>query len=140
MNKERMLLLADLLDTIQPQQFNIQYWTSDYDEDSGDHFCQDMVDLSAYKCNTAACIAGWAVALENDLEVVDCNINTIEDRAVNYLDLTDEQRHRLFYYSSLSIWAEHAYEVGLGEDSADDLSSKGAAYGLRKIVSGEWEL
>jgi hypothetical protein len=136
-----MLLLADLLDNIEPQQFNIQYWASDYDNVTHHHSCQDdFVDLSAYKCNTAACIAGWAVALQNDLEVIDCPIDSIEERAMEYLGLGYDDKQRLFYYGSGSIWGEHCDELGLAEDDIEALSSKDAAAGLRLIVNGNWEL
>lgn len=90
MNKERMLLLADLLDNLKPVQFNMSEWfsyvfdpnndladsnskmlDSSYDptwEEQGDlSFNQKGVQvMNGYDCKAAACIAGWAVVMKND--------------------------------------------------------------------------
>lgn len=140
MNKERMLLLAELLDNIKPEKFNITYWTSDYNEDDNVHRCQDdkFIDLSVYNCETAGCIAGWAVALKNDLEVNDVEPDSVEAIARDYLGLTFEEGQRLFYYSSASIWSDHCSALGLYNN--EDVTNKQAATTLRKIVAGDWVL
>jgi hypothetical protein len=90
MNKERMLLLADLLDNLKPVQFNMSEWfsyvhveddeinsrnekmlDSSYDptwEEQGELcFTQKSVQvMNGYDCKAAACIAGWAVVMKND--------------------------------------------------------------------------
>ena len=90
MNKEKMLLLADLLDNLKPVQFNMSEWfsyvydpnddladsnskmlDSSYDptwEEQGDlSFNQRTVQvMNGYDCKAAACIAGWAVVMKND--------------------------------------------------------------------------
>lgn len=146
MNKERMILLADLLDSISPENFNLAYWASYYspgEEEEFRHSCQDgdYVELSAYKCNTAGCVAGWAVALKNDLSIdkTVC-ITEIEEQARDYLGLTDQEAHSLFYYSSLSIWNCYHEQLGLDDDFGFDHSVKShhAATMLRNLAEGKW--
>lgn len=139
MNKERMILLADLLDSIKPEKFNITYWTSDYNPDEDQHYFQDdIADLSVYNCNSAACIAGWAVAMKNDLQVNDVRIDHIEEIAKNYLDLSHEESQRLFYYGSASVWSDYGEQLGLYEN--EKLTGSQAAIALREIAAGNWEL
>ena len=78
MNKERMLMLADILDKVKPMQFNMGDWFSVYVgdeddteediyyEDSGAFRTNNVMEMNGYDCNAAACIAGWAVVLKND--------------------------------------------------------------------------
>jgi hypothetical protein len=139
MNKERMILLADLLDSIKPEKFNIIYWASDYNEDTTDYSCQgDIVDLSVYNCNTAGCIAGWAVAMKNDLQVNDVYLDRIEEMAKDYLDLSYEESQRLFYYGGSSVWSDYGEQLGL--DDNEKLTGSQAAIALREIAAGNWEL
>jgi len=139
MNKERMILLADLLDSIKPEKFNIVYWTSDYNPDEDEHYCQDdIVDLSVYNCNTAGCIAGWAVAMKNDLQVNDVRLDHVEEIAKDYLDLTHEESQRLFYYGSASVWSDYGEQLGLYDN--EKLTASQAAIALREIAAGNWEL
>ena len=139
MNKERMILLADLLDSIKPEKFNITYWASDYNEYTTDYSCQDdIADLSVYNCNTAGCIAGWAVAMKNDLQVNDVYLDRVEEIAKDYLDLTYEESQRLFYYGNASVWSEYGEKLGCYDN--EKVTASQAAITLRKIVAGEWEL
>lgn len=139
MNKERMILLADLLDSIKPEKFNIVYWTSDYNPDEDQHYCQDdIVDLSVYNCNTAGCIAGWAVAMKNDLQVNDVRLDHVEEIAKDYLDLSYEESQRLFYYGSASVWSDYGEQLGIYDN--EKLTASQAAIALRKIAVGDWEL
>lgn len=154
MNKQRMLLLADLLDSIKPEKFNLTYWASNVKHDPIDdhysYFCQDgeYVDLSVYNCNTAGCVAGWAVALKNDLNVVltddgadGIKIFNVESQAREYLDLTHDESTSLFYYGCNSIWSKYSEELGLddteiGYDNA--VKSHHAALLIRYIAEGKW--
>ena len=89
MNKQRMLMLADVLDNVKPQQFNMTDWLSeytndDYDEEDLHTFADgaawstrnEMV-MNGYDCNAAACIAGWAVVLKNDFALNNPNQGTV---------------------------------------------------------------
>jgi len=81
MNKERMLLLADVLDRVKPMQFNMGDWFSVYIgdddleeediyyEDTDVFRTNDVMQMNGYDCKAAACIAGWAVVLKNDFAV-----------------------------------------------------------------------
>lgn len=138
MNTERMFLLADLLDSLPPEKFNLSYWVSEiYDEGySNDDYC----DLSAYNCNSAACIAGWAVALKNDLNAGSVYCGDIEMDAAEYLGLTLQERNRLFYYGSDTIWNTHRETLGCEIPFEDTVTNKMAATAVRNIAQGKWEL
>lgn len=142
MNKERMLLLAELLETIKPHKFNLETWVSVYDEECNWHSSPDYVDLSAYNCNSAACVAGWAVAMKNDLTVDDLQCRTVEEEAIEYLGLNYREAQHLFYYGSDSIYEQHRSELGIleGEPLAIAVTAKHAAMTIRKVVDGEWSL
>jgi len=142
MNKERMLLLAELLETIKPHKFNIETWVSVYDAERDWHCSHDYVDLSAYNCNSAACIAGWAIAMKNDLTVDQLHCRTVEEEAAKYLELTVYEAQHLFYYGDDSIYGQHRSELGILEDEplAKAVTAKHAAMTIRKVVEGEWSL
>lgn len=146
MNKERMLMLADLLEEIKEHQFNIEYWVSDYDPESGEYVvddsASDIVDYSVYKCESAACIAGWAVALKNDMKVSEQDVTEIEEKAADYLGLTTWEAKKLFYFDTRSIWNERADELGYQREHylAHQVKAVDAAFAIRRIVDGEWSL
>jgi hypothetical protein len=74
MNREKMHKLALFLEDLESSRFNIGYWVSQslsYDDDEslsyGDEIeFTDGEVLDVNLCGTAGCIAGWAVALENN--------------------------------------------------------------------------
>jgi len=142
MNKERMLLLAELLETIKPHKFNIETWVSEYDEACEWHSSPDYVDLSAYNCSSAACIAGWAVAMKNDLTVNNLKAGDVEQEAENYLGLNHREAQSLFYYGSDSIYEKHRDDLGILPEEllAKTITAKHAAMTIRKVVDGEWSL
>lgn len=142
MNKERMLLLAELLETIKPHKFNIETWISEYDEACDWHSSPDYVDLSAYNCNSAACVAGWAVAMKNDLTVNQLSCRTVEEEATEYLGLNYREAQHLFYYGEESVYGQHRDELGILEHEPlqNAVTAKHAAMTIRKVVDGEWSL
>lgn len=100
MNKQRMIMLADLLDKVKPIQFNMtdwfSVWTGDYDgyEDDDDFYYEadgnawktnDLMVMNGYDCQAAACIAGWAVVLKNDFALNNPNQQTVNYRSDNTL-------------------------------------------------------
>ena len=103
MNKQRMLMLADVLDNVKPQQFNMTDWLSDFnnddywDEEDLHASCDgaawstrnDMV-MNGYDCNAAACIAGWAVVLKNDFA-----LNNPNQQTVHHASNSDSWEERL---------------------------------------------
>jgi hypothetical protein len=141
MNKERMYLLAELLETIPPAKFKLTSWTCDYDAEEHLYDVQEFsATLSAYDCGTAGCIAGWAVAMKNDLSINQYKLTSFEREAGEYLGLTPEEGRALFYYNSNSVW--HHYRNAFGFDDAwdydDVVEAKHAAYALRMLADGEW--
>ena len=147
MNKERMLLLADLLEGLPEYKFNMQYWASEWDDEHQEHINQDdgYVYLSGYDCTTAGCVAGWAMAMKNDmaieneLEMSSCDI---ENGAAEYLGLNHVQANDIFYYGSDSVYARYAGELGLNTDQllGHQITQKHASIVVRKVAEGEWSL
>ena len=98
MNKERMLMLADVLDKVKPMQFNMGDWFSVYvgDEDYAeeDIYYEDsdvfrtntVMQMNGYNCDAAACIAGWAVVLKNDFAVNNPNTLCVNSSSRNSWD------------------------------------------------------
>jgi hypothetical protein len=67
---------------------------------------QEHWDQYTYGCGTAACLAGWAVALENNwtmgqLFTVNQTGFSIRDRAQELLGLTRDQAHALFSFHTV---------------------------------------
>ena len=137
MNKERMMMLADLLDSLPEEKFDLTYWINDREQEEE---TPDYVDLSVYDCNTTACIAGWAVALKNDLAVDELYCGDVEKEAGEYLGLSRQEMQRLFYYGIETIWNDHADELDCGFPYEDTVTSKIAATAIRNIAQGKWEL
>lgn len=127
MNKEKLLELADFLESIPDERFNLNrftcsfeddIWENEYNEviiDGRSYESSDFVDLNV--CNTAGCIAGWAIALNNN-GYANIGLITTSDyadaiclRAGYYLGLDLEQAKQLFYVSEPeSIWNRYAYD------------------------------
>jgi hypothetical protein len=183
MNKERMSLLADLLDSLKPMKFDMGNWfstyrgetivPSNYGEDPEEHqhlpFVTNRVQkMNGYDCDSAACIAGWAVVLKNDFAVDRPHVETVEDHtdgqlydntvdsyaahlpilleACDYLGLTKEEGAALFTDDEHNrFWQENASDLGidLDPDIGFDLSlvtPKIAAKAIRGVLSGDYEL
>lgn len=127
MNKEKLLELADFLESIPDERFNLNrftcsfeddIWANEHDEviiDGRNYESSDFVDLNV--CNTAGCIAGWAIALNNNGHA---NIGFITTaayadsiclRAGYYLGLNLEEAKQLFYVTGYeSVWNRYAYD------------------------------
>jgi hypothetical protein len=94
MNKERLLLLADMIENSTPPKnfpdlyFNMaNYWEGP--EDKG----FDPVDQEYHTCGTGACIAGWATATFGSGTT---KHERIQREAMCLLELTPCQADRLF--------------------------------------------
>ncbi|MGJ7541552.1 hypothetical protein [Variovorax sp. LT1R16] len=62
MNKDRLLLLAEKLETVVPAaKFNLQHWRSTYGADSDAQLLND-------ECGTTGCAIGWACAMPEFIE------------------------------------------------------------------------
>ena len=131
MNVQIMSRLADFIDNLKPNRFNMEYWISEYnpevDNDTGGFIAGDIVDIS--ECNTAACVAGWTVALFNggkfdhldymhDPKTAYIGVNMELDKwsglpfsfARKILDLTEAQAKRLFYCDKNSIYFDLRFD------------------------------
>lgn len=137
MNKERMMMLADLLDSLPEEKFDLTFWINDREQEQE---TPDYVDLSVYDCNTTACIAGWAVALKNDLAVDQLYCGDVEREAGDYLGLNRQEMQRLFYYGTETIWADYKHDLGCEYPFDHTVTNKMAATAVRNIAQGKWEL
>jgi hypothetical protein len=147
MNKERMLLLADLLEGLPEHKFSIEYWASEWNDEHQEHVNQDdgYIYLSGYDCTTAGCVAGWAMAMKNDMAIkndLEMDAGDIEHGAAAYLGLNRFQANDLFYYGSDSVYARYAGELGLNTDQllGHQITQKHASIVVRKVAEGEWSL
>jgi hypothetical protein len=121
MNKERMLQLADYIEKLPEHKFEMQYWISQkvqkenpYGEDYWKMDYAPRMDsnslseklLEPLDCGTACCIAGWATAIQNNFKPIAImqNGQSIENRALEWLDLTEKQGQNLFLINIDTVW------------------------------------
>lgn len=130
MNKNKIMQLADFLDTLPRHRFNISRWSSAFDsdeyyEDTKDidedvfhidswryYYLSNVIDVNI--CNTAGCIAGWAIAMDNGGKVEFPTVhnseiaNNILARGAISLGLTMNQARKLFFTSQgNSVWVNY---------------------------------
>ena len=151
MNVDNMTKLADLLDRLPAKKFNMEYWTSEIigDTHSGNvtYYCNNEY-IDYYDCKTAGCIAGWVLALKNDLRAFDVpvSIATLKGDACEFLGLTYEQGDKLFLMSEDTVWYDiHFSDFDIfydddGKLTADLITNDMAVKVLRNIISGEVDL
>jgi hypothetical protein len=165
MNHTKMLELANFMENLEAERFNMGYWVSyfDYDEDNQKNIYQENEVLDINDCNTAGCIAGWTVALEyggafNIDEHIYQDSNDyydfgVKDSARNILNLKQSEADRLFLFSSESVWFDYRKDYDLTEFyeyrndenvlyaiDEEEIKPKHVADMLRRIVSGEVKL
>lgn len=119
------------------------------DENIFDAVEQQVVDKdipTMLKCNTTACIAGWALVgayNSNYKYAVDAAIPVAYNAQI-YLGLTDAEAYQLFYCEDNSIWAKVADEYKLDFNCSEvdewSINPKIAADVLRRIAKGELSL
>ena len=150
MNIDAMNKMADLLEVIEPEAFDMGFWWASVDSNI---------------CGTAGCIAGWAVHVDatTKVEAFTWPTNDKEQRvqllkkygapthyseggfpypsvAAALLELDWTEASRLF--ESDSWWHEKLLELGLIEEQDDDfdlhyITSKQAAIVVRALVDGD---
>ena len=126
-----MLKLADLLEILPSERFNMDYWFSYVSETSlGDPVYESSYSIALNECGTAGCVAGWTMALANDgvydfdavrneQEYLHDGLNWLyfsdmEDMAANHLGLTHFEAQQLFHVSNDSnLWVKYHSELGL---------------------------
>ena len=157
MNKEKMLRLADVLENIQEQQFEMDSWIShkveavsstgrQYWIKDPQYSMFDGKQLEPLDCGTACCIAGWATAIENNFQPIELNMNglSIEERAKYWLELTDDEARNLFFIDPRTVWTYYIEELGYEFDPYDEsfsgITNKDAAYVLKEIANGEFDI
>lgn len=130
MNKTKITQLADFLDSLPRHRFDINRWSStfdssDYYESSKDqdqdllsidfnhyYYSSNIIDINI--CNTAGCIAGWAIAMDNNGKIELPTVNNSETaasivtRGAISLGLTINQARKLFFTSEgNSVWVNY---------------------------------
>lgn len=101
MNTERILLLADFIESLPDERLDMRYWASDPEgeEDLGQPTCTIL-----HNCGTAACLGGYTEALFNPTRTSFCGTRGLwspedplpSDSAGTLLGLTVAQAHNLF--------------------------------------------
>lgn len=163
MNKERMIELAEFLESLDRDRFDLRSYFAErlHDEDGfaiiNDQGEPEQFPIShktffknedIHSCNTTACIAGWAIAKFKHVlekEVLDhfysgCELYV----ASNILGLEDHEAAQIFYADSASLWFRFAKYFGLdiAEDNTSiskwyDVHPKHAAEMLRMLANEE---
>jgi len=161
MNETKMLELADFMEKLESDRFNMGYWISyiDYDENNVPLYQMNEV-LDIDDCNTAGCIAGWAIAFQNSGILETGNAfsdefyfhDDIPVKARCVLELTEMEGDRLFLFGSDSVWFQHREDYGFTQHynegnldglerpyaiSEEEIQTKHVADMLRRIVKGE---
>lgn len=127
MNKTIMTTLADIIESLPRQKFNMQYWSSavtryenpDAIDDNEPHIwfytsnTGSKEQLSIHNCNTAGCIGGWAVAFANNMSISNMDDSEILYQAAHILGLEIEDGRSLFFPDEHSIWLKYRKELGL---------------------------
>ena len=167
MKTEKIEALADFIESIPSKRFNISNWISELMGENYSYYnAAETLDIDI--CNTAGCIAGWTLALDNGGVIKLPRVKTPDDakaialRGAESLGLSLEQAVRLFYVDEGSIWVEYIdmYEEFLdcyGDDDLewskedkdqlagyladnDVINNKVAVFMLRQIAKGEVKL
>lgn len=141
MNKENMLELADFLETIDGEQFNMYHWL----------LVNRLLDnpskeFNPYDCNTVGCIAGWAALLENNLKLTNLETSDVSVIAKNWLGLTAIEAYNLFHTPKNSVWYFYLDDINCDysyndiEEGYEDISNLDAAYVIRKVANKEIDI
>ena len=153
MNVDNMTKLADLLERLPEKKFNMEYWTSEIVGDSHNgnvaYYNHNNGNIDYYDCNTAGCIAGWTIALKNNLRSFDVPIHsvvTLKEEACEFLGLSYEQGDALFLMGEDTVWYDihfSNFDIFYDDDgklTADFITNDMAVKVLRNIISGEVDL
>jgi len=157
MNKERMLKLADYIESLPEHKFEMKYWLSTKIEQgmwNGKPYWstyshpiihnseQNTKTMEPLDCGTACCIAGWATAMKDNFKPIALiqDGKSIEDRALEWLDLTGMEGRNLFLTSINTVWTDYfnkfSFELDEYEDSYKNITNIAAAYVIRDVANG----
>lgn len=101
MNIERLTKLAELLDTVPPDRFNMDYW--------GLAPHGDLEDLNIAECGTAACALGWACSIP-EFRAAGLRLRKI-GTSIRYDHFSPEIKIRSEAYPALEV-AHEAFHAG----------------------------
>jgi hypothetical protein len=90
MNREKMHKLALFLEDLDSDRFNIGYWVSQSQMWNSELDFVEGYSLDTNICNTAGCIAGWAVALENNGKISIVEYLDEDDDGSDYCNACDD--------------------------------------------------
>ena len=142
MNKENMLELAELLESIPDEQFNMDHWL--LNNDPFNRF--EEREFDPHNCNTVGCIAGWAALLESDFKRTLGEVFKVSEIAKNWLGLTSIEAYNLFHTHKNSVWYFYLQDINCDyfyddiEEQYEDISKLDASYVIRQIANGEIDI
>ena len=151
-----MLQLAAYIENLPEHKFEMQYWISQkvkkenylgeeyWKLDYAPTLLSDLTEglLEPLDCGTACCIAGWATSIESNFKPIAIvqDGKSIEDRALEWLDLTPLEGRNLFLISIDTVWTDYYakcnFDLDEDEDCYKNISNKDAALVIRDIANG----
>lgn len=145
MNVELLLAIADMIEA-EPKHWDLSdFLRVDWHATSWREKQSLTANEFYVRCDTAACVAGWATILASEPED---KIGSLDFLALGRraLEITAAEANRLFYASRHSVWTDVADEYGWdritlidGEDWSI-IKAEQAADVLRRIARGELTL
>jgi hypothetical protein len=98
-----MTQLADLIESVDPIRFNIEWWTGkvDYSDANvfpkytGNHYADNNY-INVHDCSTAGCVAGWALAMTSSYGST-CASSDFSKEAATVLGITTHEARDLFH-------------------------------------------
>lgn len=123
MNKQRMIELANTLESVDKERFDLRWYFAQYLRDEEGNILYDEDNIpegdgisSKYfltleeknTCDTTACIAGWAISKFRDQIPSNFIYKNEIEIARHLLDLELHEAYQLFYADAASLWARHA--------------------------------
>lgn len=125
MNHENIKSLITLLESVDDDSFNMQYFF--YTEGRMIGF-KEFTKLN-HVCGTTACIAGWVNVLvemgnyhyDDDHDPYDVTDDT--DVAANWLGLSKKEAQQIFYAGVNSVWARYESLIGLEDGLVSEIGT-----------------
>ena len=147
MNKERLYEVANLLETLAPEKFDMTRWiTMNMNLEDKIEYNLLPNECEPNHCGTAGCIAGWAVMLKHGLSHFKIEIDDVAREAADWLDITNEEADNLFYLHPSTVWGYLYGEVGLDlnfnreEREFSTMTNIQVAKGLKYILDNDINL
>lgn len=109
MRTDKLLTLADFLETIPAEKFNLEHW-GEYDHN---------------ECLTAGCACGWSTKLFDDFPYILAPHNGKYQIRINWNDMED-------YFGLTKSQADHLFLISSYRD--DERTALMVAYRIRKLV------